>query len=675
VDEEEVAEELESGLSPGMAEAVAAREEAAGQSWQVSHIPTNSPREELLQELIISGELSVRQAQSVLELTDDDTHLGKVTGLVAGEFGVAPRKIEQALDGTDYDHVNVAMIDEQKRSFLQSAGGIGGNVVGGLQTWLTWPLEAAASGISAGLGIENAPLEMTGEGLWGVTVTDKNIMKEDAWYAGAPEEERADREKVRDDTMALISQMADKGLITEEQETHMLSVTDNYDPGTARDLHVEISGILEDVDYETQGIDFKRLWSSSLNGLQSRSEGLVPSAGAEAAAEEAAAEAEAAAVIEAQEAQAASDPIGDYGSFDQLLGQLGIAGEQVSSQGIKDTDKVEIGTISTRLADGSVITTKGYDLVGPDRILDRATGTVMTNEMYNIIRRNETIAADYSAMGKPAPAIQELLDSGMFRDPTKVPGLTGKAFMPLEDLGIASVSPTAPWQRDAYNWTAGSGSAQWQSMSARSRRANTKYMVDSGMVPGGEVGGFDNPFSLAGGRQWEQILGVSREKQIAPQSAMNVIGAEVNRVRDIASQYSSGGGYGSASAPKYSVPASLRTIPDYKSLAQQTKSSFLAELGRDMEDWELALMSDVLGEAYKKRNTQLISADRAAWEDAVSGGTVSVENIEVLDPAETLQFDIEDTYADELQRYDQVEDYGQSRGLLMDSIVTGQRMT
>jgi len=656
-----------------MAEAVAAREEAAGQSWQVSYIPTNSPREELLQELIISGELSVRQAQSVLELTDDDTHLGKVTGIVAGEFGVAPKKIEQALDGTDYDHVNVAMIDEQKRSFLQSVGGHGGK----FKTWLGWPIEAAASGLRAGLAIENAPFEIGQDSWWDVSVTDKNIIKEDAWYAGAPEEERADREKVRDDTMALIRQMADKGLITEERETHMLSVTDNYDPETARDLHVEISSILEDVDYETQGIDFKRLWGSSLDGLRSRSEGLVPPVGAEAAAEEAAAEAEAAAVIEAQEAQAASDPIGEYDSFDQLLGQLGIAGEQLSSQGIQDTDKVEIGTISTRLADGTVINTKGYDLVGPDRILDRTTGTVMSNEMYNIIRRNEGIAADYAAMGKPIEDVQRLLDSGRFLDPTSRRSLADmtKPMMPLEDLGIASVSPTAPWQRDAYNWTAGSGSAQWQSMSARSRRANTKYMVDSGMVPGGEVGGFDNPFSLAGGRQWEQVLGVSREKQIAPQSAMNSIGAEVSRVRDIAGQYTSGGGGYGSSGPKYSVPASLRTIPDYKSLAQQTKGSFTAELGRDMEDWELALMSDVLADAYKKRNTQLISADRAAWEDAVSGGTVSVENIEVLDPAETLQFDIEETYADELQRYDQVEDYGQSRGLLMDSIVTGQRMT
>jgi len=648
------------------------------QAWQVSHIPTNSPREELLQELIKSGDLSVRQVQSVLELTDDDTHLGKVTGLVAGEFNVAPKKIEQALDGTDYGHVNVAMIDEQKRSFLQSAGGIGGNVVGGLQTWLTWPIEVAAAGISAGIGLEQAPLTRTGEGLWGATVSEGPIMKEDAWYAGTPQDELSERETVRDDTSALIGYLKDKGLITEEQETKMLSVSEgHFDPGSARDLHDEISGLLEDVDYESQGIDFKRLWSSSLDGLERRSEGLITSA-ADQQAERTAAEAEAAAVIEAQEAQASSDPIGEYDSFDSLLNQLGIAGANVGAQGIEDTDKVEIGTISTRLADGTVIQTKGYDLIGPDRILDRATGTVMSNEMYNIIRRNKTIAADYAAMGKAAPAVQELLDSGKFRDPTKTMSIADRAkpWMPQEDLGIYSVAPTAPWQQEALNWTAGSGSAQWQSMSARSRRAKIKYMGDSGMVPTGELQSFSNPFSLAGGRQWEQVLGVSREKQIAPYSAMNVIAAEVNRVRDIAGMYGGGGGYGGGgSAPRYSVPASLRTIPDYKSLAQQTKGSFTDELGRDMEDWELALMSDVLADAYKKRNTQLISADRAAWEDAISGGTISVENIEVLDPKETLQFDIQDTYSDELQRYDQVEDYGQSRALLMDSIVTGQRMT
>jgi hypothetical protein len=131
-------------------------------------------------------------------------------------------------------------------------------------------------------------------------------------------------------------------------------------------------------------------------------------------------------------------------------------------------------------------------------------------------------------------------------------------------------------------------------------------------------------------------------------------------------------GYGSR--PKYSVPASLRDIPDYKALATESRQVFRGKMGRDMEDWELALLSDELGESYKNQNEQLIKLHKASWDDAMSGGTMEVDYGEVEDPNKSIQFDIEEKYANELDRQERVEDRSMSRNLMMDSITTGRRM-
>ena len=47
---------------------------------------------------------------------------------------------------------------------------------------------------------------------------------------------------------------------------------------------------------------------------------------------------------------------------------------------------------------------------------------------------------------------------------------------------------------------------------------------------------------------------------------------------------------------------------------------------------------------------------------------------EVEPPNKSLQVDIEEEYADELDRQERVEDRSLSRNLLMDSITTGRRM-
>lgn len=671
--EEELEEELVEDLTTGVGPA--------------GTMTVDSPREELVQALVRSRDLTLRQAQDILNLTEDSTPLSRVVGFVMGEFDVTGRSVEAALVNTDFDHLDIGQIEETKRSFLRSAGDIGGSARRGITDWFTRPLDWFAGAVH-GVGGFNAPLDWDLDEAWYPTAHEGPIIRQDAWFRDTDEqaENKLDRARVRDATRTLIDLLNNEDYITNSQATKMKSVTNNYNEETYKDLHVELTAILEDYEYVrgTEAFIKRTMGSLERRAGSAMDPALSPQEQATRDSEQRAEDEATGAVVEAEEA-VATQGWGEFDSFQALTNALGITSQQAGYDASRfETKKVSIGKLNIDVdGDGIVdFQTQGYDVIGPDAILDRATGTVMTNEMYNAIRQDSTLRRRYAELGKPVDAVQDLLDSNKFTN--------NGGFMPVEDLGIPSVTfgdrggwvegpdgemvyqaGSEPWMAQPYNWAQGSGSAQWQSMSAYSRRAKVKYMLDSGMVTDKQASDFSNPFSLSGGAQWEQVLGVSREKQIAPYSAMNVIAAEVNRVRDIAG----GGGGGGRAALRYSVPASLRTIPDYKALAEQTKSVFNTELGgRDMEDWELAALSDVLGDAYKTRNTQLIQADRAAWEDAVSGGTVDVSNFEVLNPQSTLAFDIGETYANELQRYEDVEDYGKSRSLLLDSIAVGQRM-
>jgi hypothetical protein len=169
---------------------------------------------------------------------------------------------------------------------------------------------------------------------------------------------------------------------------------------------------------------------------------------------------------------------------------------------------------------------------------------------------------------------------------------------------------------------------------------------------------------------WEGVIGLVSYSQADPLAALNALGQE-KRVLEASQARPSGGG---RIAPKYSVPSSLRTIPDYKTLATESKAIFGEKLGRDLEDWELAILADEMKEKYVNRNKDMIVAHKAAWNDAVAGGTMDVDFTEVQDPTKGLQFDIEERYGAELDRNERVEDRANNRRILMESISLGQRM-
>lgn len=249
-------------------------------------------------------------------------------------------------------------------------------------------------------------------------------------------------------------------------------------------------------------------------------------------------------------------------------------------------------------------------------------------------------------------------------------------FLPVEDLALPTPVVTEAWQAPSYDYSVGGGRAEWLGFSERQRAMRSRYMEDQGLISGDEIdamGGYaGTALNFAMMDIWENVSAISSQLQYSQFDAMNAIGTQI--AMNKAAQGGGGGRGGGGGGPTYSVPASLREIPDYKTLAERTKSVFDSELGRDMEDWELAILGDELKDKYTQANIQRIAIHKEAWNDAVSGGSTDVDFTEVEEPEEGLMFDIGEKYKSEIDRYDRVEDRASNRRLLMDSISIGERM-
>ena len=262
----------------------------------------------------------------------------------------------------------------------------------------------------------------------------------------------------------------------------------------------------------------------------------------------------------------------------------------------------------------------------------------------------------------------------------------GQGHIPIEDLAIPSPVVTNPWETSSYDYKVGSGRGEWMGMSKMMQKRYiitmkqqglisedqyndwTQPMIDPGNWSGGalDVNMNSQSMNLTAMSIYERATSLSSQFQRDPLTALSAMGQE-------ARQYRASRGSG-RSAPKYSVPASLREIPDYKTLATRTKGVFSAELGRDMEDWELGILADELKGKYEEANRDRIAIHKEAWNDAVAGGSTEVDFGEVEEPLEGLEFDIGEKYGAEIDRYERVEDRANSRRQLIDSISVGERM-
>jgi hypothetical protein len=339
----------------------------------------------------------------------------------------------------------------------------------------------------------------------------------------------------------------------------------------------------------------------------------------------------------------------------------------------------------------------GY--TGSGTVFDRATGQVISEDEWNLIKTNEAAAEVYRSKASVAQGVQSLLSSGKFTGTSQYQSKTVSAYnprtgqyetrvtsvrdpgklglLPVEDLAIPTAAPTgAAWEGPTYDYKVGDGRAEWLGLSTRARAMRMKLMADSGLITHEQVeamqgswGSGGHPLNFLAMDIWEQAVSVSSEFQYSPLDAIQAIGTA-----KAAQEAATRRGRSGASAPTYSVPASLREIPDYKTLAQNTKQIFRGQLGREMEDWEVQLYADELKREHEEANRQRIDIHKQAWDEALAGGSTEVAFTAVEDPNTALDFDIEEAYADEIDRNVRVEDRANQNRLLMQSISVGQRM-
>ncbi len=128
-----------------------------------------------------------------------------------------------------------------------------------------------------------------------------------------------------------------------------------------------------------------------------------------------------------------------------------------------------------------------------------------------------------------------------------------------------------------------------------------------------------------------------------------------------------------ARAPSFSIPSTLRQIPDYESVSQEVQNLFRQRLGRDAEDWEIQVLAEDMQDQYRNRNAEMIKAARAAFWQAQGGASGTME-VEVPDPVLRQQAFIEERYGMEIDRLEQTGDTSVTNRMMVDAITKGSRM-
>ena len=666
--------------------------------------PTDA-RGYLLVALYLEGDIALQDMIYVLERTDDNMSLAEVGGLLAGGLGVRPQRIETVMQGTPWE-VKRHEVAERERQ----------------QTFGEWLWHDVARPVGRTLR-ENWDLAWElGEENQGLTPTGLE------WSDLAAKREMNNR--IRTQARNELDYLLASEQITKRQHTYWNRQLD-IGRNDWRDIN-DPRGLLEFLDEVWAGmggevglLTFDNIIKQAELRQMIRGTYKLTDTDDSIMADGTA--------LGITEAVAPGDEV--YGIVREALGDGTLSEADIEmaqqymndnfvlagvSQGIGQMTNDEIAD-KLRQMQRAVAISPILSQMGFDGIYDPATGRAWSVTEWVAIQDpkdevDAVLRAQYIHEYKTNPSVREILNKPFFTGqrtqgartitpdtelnekrmraglpPVKrvIPQTVGVGpQIPVEDLGIQTPMPTKrigtdkdgnpvygyePWQVPANIVRSGDGFAQWGAFTTRERTMRVKMMHDYGFINDDQYemmksGG--GPHNMLAARIWEQAVRIGGQFSIDPIAAM---GEWAKYEAALKAGAVSRGGYGRV-APKYSVPAELRKIPDYKSLAQETKEVFRGTVGRNMEDWELNLLADALKEYYQTNRDQQITAHRAAWEDAVAGGTMEVEDIEVVNPPGALQYDIEEDYAAELDRYERVEDRANNRNILMQSITKGRRM-
>ncbi len=604
-------------------------------------------RVQILLKLASDGDIKYEDMENILNYTTENDPPEKIIGMLVGISDIAPKKVESALEGTEWatnsgeiESISkgfdefVTDFDTKSRTFRDISLG-----------WLGWPMGAIGKGWELAVG---ASVDQP-KGLY------------EGYYGEEAEADRSDRTATRNAARDEIDRLAEGGYISTSEAERLRNRTGKYSAVDYEFLIDELNTIYEGMDPADRDQEYGS--NRLLTQLESR-----------------------------RDSSGGATPNMTGGGNRRNPGASSTTEEDIVGPGDEGVTTIQVdgpdGDVS--FAEYAALDPTGDAQDAPaararasyfkdDAVYDRSTGQSYSFEEWDAIKRDPVMRARYEKAKNVSPAIQGTLDSLKDRG------------LPSINLSVPSLSPQEPWETTTFDFRAGDGRGQWLSMSNRERYSRVQQMKNEGLISQQQFddmgatagswsgGGAGQGFYTAGSAGpalnltamniWEQAIGLSSDTQKNPIAALSDLG---RWNREAKATQGRGGGRGAR--PKYSVPASLREIPDYKTLATESKAIFESVVGRSMEDWELALAADELQQKYTSQQTERIGISKAAWNDAQAGGTVSVDFSEVEDPTKGAIFDIEEKYAGELDRQERVEDRANNNRLLLDSISTGRRM-
>ena len=332
---------------------------------------------------------------------------------------------------------------------------------------------------------------------------------------------------------------------------------------------------------------------------------------------------------------------------------------------------------------------EGAELIDPSRVITNEQGqTIVVNPDGSATvvddpaitpaeqMQQEQIAALEAILGEEDEADKNyLLLGGADYDRTRaIISAPGYTYTYGEGL-------TAPAIANPIIYEAGDDVSKWAGFSAQVRNSYTEAMIKAGMISEEDAKGLATG-SLGrayGGYEdlGEGYSGASRVQIDAFQEALATAGylgttpMAAIFARGETARANPTTGSGSGGRLPFSVPTELRTIPDYETLQQRVTELMRGAMGRDAEDWEIALLADELQSQHRSYNEKMIEAAREAYE----GGNRGVgQEIEVPNPVDRTNKFFEETYADEISRRKDIGQAANTNNMMMDALTRGGGM-
>lgn len=197
------------------------------------------------------------------------------------------------------------------------------------------------------------------------------------------------------------------------------------------------------------------------------------------------------------------------------------------------------------------------------------------------------------------------------------------------------------------------GSRQYMLMGETERAKYSDLMAQSGLLDPEWAGISD--FHPTAAAAFTDALALANYYGLPVEA---VLRREAGLQKKLAAGRGGRGGRGGGAGPQVKLE-----IPDYETMVAESKALIRKNLGRDPADWEMSLVADEMKRQYGN------------WAEATSARMVGGNGTyEIPDPMTLTQEFVEDTYADEISRLEDIGDQTQTNQLLLNAAVRGTQM-